>query len=63
MKEVRSAVWLDLILVNISNNEVSFEEYIKPLEDRWSSFWTKKDQEMICHAKDYGYFSLEAKCN
>ena len=63
MKEVRSAVWLDLILVNISNNEVSFEEYIKPLEDRWSSFWTKKDQEMICHAKDYGHFSLEAKCN
>ena len=63
LKEVRSAVWLDLILVNISNNEVSFEEYIKPLEDRWSSFWTKKDQEMICHAKDYGHFSLEAKCN
>ena len=63
LKEVRSAVWLDLILVNISNNEVSFEEYIEPLEDRWSSFWTKKDQEMICHAKDYGHFSLEAKCN
>ena len=30
LKEVRSSVWLDLIMVNISNNEVSFEEYIKP---------------------------------
>ena len=44
LKEVHSSVWLDLIMVNISNNEVSFEEYIKPLEDRWSEFWTKEDQ-------------------
>jgi len=63
LKEVRSAVWLDLIMINISNNEISFEEYIRPLVDRWSEFWTKEDQEMICHAKDYGYFLLEAKCN
>jgi len=63
LNEVRSKIWLDLIVINISNNEVSFEDYIKPLEERWSSFWTKKDQELICHAKDYGYFLLEAKCN
>ena len=63
LKEVRSAIWIDLIMVNISNNEISFEEYIKTLEDRWSEFWTKEDQQMICHANDYGYFLLEAKCN
>ena len=63
LKEVRSSVWLDLIMVNISNNEVSFEEYIKPLEDRWSKFWTKEDQKLIHHANDYGYFLLEVKCN
>ena len=63
LKEVRSFVWLDLIMVNISNNEIPFEQYIKPLEDRWSSFWTKEDQQLIYHAKDYGYFQLEAKCN
>jgi len=63
LKEVRSYVWLDLIIVNISNNEIPFEDYIKPLENRWSDFWTKEDQEMIYHANDYGYFLLEAKCN
>jgi len=63
LKEVRCSVWLDLIMVNISNNEVSFEEYIQPLEDRWSEFWTKEDQKLIHHANDYGYFLLEAKCN
>jgi choline monooxygenase len=63
LKEVRSYVWLDLIMVNISNNEIPFEDYIRPLENRWSKFWTKQDQEMIYHANDYGYFLLEAKCN
>ena len=63
LKEVRSSVWLDLIMVNISNNEISFEEYIKPLEDRWSKFWTKEDQKLIHRANDYGYFLLEVKCN
>jgi len=63
LKEVRSYAWLDLIFVNISENEVSFEEYIKPLNKRWSEFWTKEDQAIITHASDYGYFLLKAKCN
>ena len=63
LKEVRSYVWLDMIIVNISNNEVSFKEYIKPLNDRWSEFWSEKDQKLIKHSKDLGYFQLKAKCN
>ena len=63
LKEVRSYVWLDLIFVNISDNTESFEEYIKPLSDRWSKFWTKEDQKLIKHPKDHGYFQLKAKCN
>ena len=63
LKEVRSYVWLDMIIVNISKNEVSFEEYIKPLKDRWSKFWLEKDQKLIKHSKDLGYFQLKAKCN
>ena len=33
LKEVRTSIWLDLIMVNISENELPFEEHIKPLED------------------------------
>ena len=29
LKEVRSYIWLDLIMVNISNNEIPFEDYIR----------------------------------
>ena len=63
LKEVRSYVWLDIIFINISNNELPFEEYIKPLKDRWSKFWTEEDQQLLHHPKDHGYFLLKAKCN
>ena len=63
LKEIKSYVWLDLIIVNISNNQIPFEEYIKPLDERWSKFWINKDRELINHANDFGYFKLKAKCN
>ena len=63
LKEIRSAVWLDLIMINISNNEIPFEKYIKPLSDRWSKFWHQKDRKLISHSNDYGYFQLKANCN
>ena len=63
LKEIRSFVWLDLIMINVNNNEISFEKYIKPLDDRWSKFWPYKDRKLIKHSNDFGYFKLEAKCN
>ena len=63
LKEIRSTVWLDLIMINISNNEISFEKYIKPLSDRWSKFWPEKDRKLVHHSNDYGYFQLRANCN
>ena len=63
LKEIRSYVWLDLIMININGNEISFDKYIKPLDDRWSKFWPKKDRKLIRHSNDFGYFKLEAKCN
>ena len=63
LKEVRSTIWLDLIIVNISEDAIPFDEYIKPLEKRWSTFIAKEDYDLIYHPKDYGYFNFEAKCN
>ena len=63
LKEVRSKIWMDIIFVNINSNEEDFEDYIKPLENRWSKFINKDDQRLITHSNDYGYFSLDVKCN
>ena len=63
LKEVKSKVWMDIIFVIINSNEIEFDDYIKPLEDRWSSFINKDDQKLIVHSNDYGYFNLDVNCN
>jgi choline monooxygenase len=63
LKEVRSKIWMDIIFVNINSNEIEFEEYIKPLEERWSNFINHEDQKLLVHSKDYGSFDLEVNSN
>ena len=63
LKEVRSEVWMDIVFININSKEIDFNEYIKPLEERWSKFINKEDQKLIIHSKDYGHFNLEVNCN
>jgi choline monooxygenase len=38
LKPVRSAVWMDVIFVNLSGDAPAFEEYIKPLNAKWEPF-------------------------
>ena len=63
LKEIKTKIWMDMIFVNINSNEIDFNEYIKPLEQRWSKFINKDDQKLIVYSNDYGYFNLEVKCN
>jgi len=63
LKEVKSKIWMDIIFVNINNNQVEFNEYVKPLEDRWSKFISKEDQHLLVNSKNQGYFSLDVKSN
>jgi choline monooxygenase len=63
LKEVKSKIWMDIIFVNINNNQVEFNEYVKPLQDRWSKFISKEDQHLLVNSKNQGYFSLDVKSN
>ena len=54
---------MDIIFVNINSNEIDFDEYIKPIEYRWSKFINKEDQNLIVHSNDHGYFNLEVNSN
>jgi len=60
LKEVRTFVWLDMILINISGEAENFETYIKPLSDRWKKFWPEEDQKLIRYSPDFSYFLLKA---
>ncbi len=63
LKLVRSKVWMDLIFINVNSNADEFDKSIKPLEDRWSKYISKEDQDLICHAKDYGNFEMLVNSN
>ena len=63
LREVRSKIWMDIVFINLNNNEIEFDDYIKPLEDRWSKFISREDQYLIKHAKDYGYINLTIESN
>ena len=63
LKEVRSKIWMDIIFININNNEIEFDEYVRPLEDRWLKFISKDDQNSLIYSRDYGYFNLDVKSN
>ena len=63
LKEIKSNIWMDLIFININSNAKPFEEFIKPLEDRWSKFISKKDQKLIRHSTDNGYFNMTVNSN
>ena len=63
LKEIKSKVWMDLIFININSNAKPFEDFIKPLEDRWSKFISKKDQQLIRHSTDNGYFNMTVNSN
>jgi choline monooxygenase len=38
LKEVRSAVWHDLVFLNLSGDAPTFDEFIRPLESRWGNY-------------------------
>jgi choline monooxygenase len=38
LKPVRSAVWMDVIFVNLSGDAPAFDEYVRPLNEKWEAF-------------------------
>lgn len=59
LRTVRSAVWFDLIFVDLAGEAPAFDDFIRPLALRWSMF----DQGELEHAGADGSFKLEVKCN
>lgn len=39
LKAIPSAIWMDMIFVNLSGDAPPFEQHIQPLVERWRPFW------------------------
>jgi choline monooxygenase len=59
LKPVRSAVWFDLVFVNLDGKAPDFPTYIAPLADRWSMF----DGSLIRHSGADSSTAFDVRCN
>jgi choline monooxygenase len=59
LKAVRSAVWCDQILINLSGDAPEFETYIARVSERWSDF----DLELLCHGGPESSLRVDVACN
>ena len=63
LKALRSAIWMDLVFVNISGDAPSFEDHIAPLEKRWEAFLGKNDLDLIRTSPIGSHFELPVESN
>lgn len=63
LKPVTFAVWMDIIFVNLSGNGKAFEEFIAPLETRWSELLNPQDRLDMRPATTGSNLELRINCN
>ncbi|MEH6633012.1 MAG: aromatic ring-hydroxylating dioxygenase subunit alpha [Halopseudomonas aestusnigri] len=63
LREVRSAIWMDMIFINLSGDAPSFEEHISPLEQRWMPFWGESGLSELRRVNSESGLEIEVNCN
>ena len=63
LKEIRSAVWMDLVFINLSGDAPPFEEHIAPLDLHVQKLATMDQYARMRPAASHGSFELEFSGN
>ncbi len=63
LKEVRSAVWCDIVFVNLDGRAQPFEDYIEPVMRRWEAFWGRTGPQELRPATADGQLTLDVRSN
>ncbi len=63
LKAIRSAVWLDMVFVNLSGDAPPFERHIAPLAERVYTLATPAQYERMRPAATHGSFHLDFRGN
>lgn len=63
LREVRSAVWCDVVFVNLDGQAEPFEQFIEPVMRRWESFWGRSGPNELRPAGNDGRLELEVAAN
>lgn len=64
LREVASAVWCDIVFVNLSGDAPPFAEFIEPVMARWHKYWGDSGpQELTPAGAADGRVTLDVACN
>ncbi len=63
MKEIRSAVWFDVVFINLDGQAPTFADYIAPLTARWQQFVGTDGYDLMRREADSGSVMLDVACN
>ena len=63
LKPVRTAVWMDLVFVNLSGDAPAFEAHIEPLLQRWAPFLGKEGLSLLRTSDSSRELCIEVNCN
>ncbi len=63
LKTVRSHIWLGVLFINLSADAEAFDDYTKPLLDRYHGFVGEHGFDHIEYAGSHGGVSMSVNCN
>jgi len=63
LKEVRSAIWNDIVFINLNGNAPDFNDFIAPLEHRWEEFMGRNGIDMLQVANTDSHMELTVEAN
>ena len=61
--QVHCALWHDLVFINLDGSAGPFDEFIEPLEKRWSKLWGKTGADHLRVPGDYGSIAFDLETN
>jgi choline monooxygenase len=63
LKALRSAIWMDMVFVNLSGDAQPLEEMLAPLTERWKQFLGEDGMSLMRRRPQHDMTSIEVNCN
>jgi len=63
LKPVRSAVWMDIVFINLSGEAATFSDHIAPLHDRWTAFLGEDGLTHLQRAENESELTVQVNSN
>lgn len=63
LRALRSAIWMDMVFVNLSGDAQPLEEMLAPLTERWKQFLGEDGMSLMRRRPQHDMTSIEVNCN